>query len=101
MVEITKIEINKKANTILLTGIDTESLWWSFQEEPTEENDCKEVTYKFDIQEEGHRRYLYLITSHVLKNTEKLRSMDARIKELLGKSVFISENFLVKDVDEV
>ena len=94
MIDVTSVTINEKANEVTITGIDLDSIWM-FTDEPTEEAGCSELTYKFDISIAGVRKYLYLVTKNNKKANE-LAHMGQRLEALVGQTIALSSNFIVK-----
>lgn len=99
MIDVVSVEINKdaneEANAVIIKGVDLESIW-RFHDEPEEDAECTEVTYKFDISLAGARKYLYLVTKNNKKANE-FKFMDQRLKALVGQTIHFSNNFRVKD----
>lgn len=95
MIDVTSVTINEKANEVIIKGIDLDSIW-CFHDEPEEDAELEEVSYKFDISLAGARKYLYLVTKNNKKANE-LKFMDARLEALIGQTVHLSNNFRVKD----
>lgn len=94
MIEVTSVEINEAANEVVITGTDIEE-FWCFCDEPTEDAECSETSYKFDISEAGARTYLYLVTKNNREAT-KFRFMGQRLKALVGQTIHLSDNFKLK-----
>lgn len=95
MIEVTSVEINEKEKMVVITGTDVES-FWVFGDEPDEDAECKEISYKFDISEEGARTYLYLVTKNN-REANRHKYMPQKLKALVGQSIYLSENFRVKE----
>lgn len=95
MIDVTKVVIDEEANEVIITGIDLDSIW-IFHDEPEEDAECNEVSYKFDISLAGARKYLYLVTKNNKKASE-FKYMDQRLEALIGQTIHFSNNFLVKD----
>ncbi len=95
MIDVTKVEVKAKENVVLITGVDLDSLW-IFHDEPVEDAECKEVSYKFDISIAGPRKYLYLVTKNNKKASE-FAYMEQRLTALVGQTIQLSDNFRVKD----
>lgn len=95
MIDVTAVEINEAANEVVITGIDLDGIWM-FHDEPEEDTECEEVSYKFDISLAGTRKYLYLVTKNNKKANE-FHYMDQRLNALIGQTIHFSDNFKVKD----
>lgn len=95
MIDVVKIVVNEKANEVIISGVDLDSIW-IHKDEPEEDAECTEVTYKFDISSTGPRRYLYLVTKNNKKASE-FKYMDDRLNALVGQTIHLSDNFRVKD----
>lgn len=95
MVDVTSITVSEKANEVIITGVDLDSIW-IFTDEPEEDATCTEVSYKFDLTIAGARRYLYLVTKNNKKANEH-KFMQQRLEALVGQTIYISNNFRVKD----
>lgn len=95
MVDVTSVVINEKANEVIITGIDLDSIW-IFSNELEEDTNAAEVSYKFDISLAGARKYLYLVTKNNKKANEYTH-MDQRLEALVGQTIQISNNFRIKD----
>ena len=95
MVDVTSIAISENANEVVITGVDLDSIW-IFNDEPEEDATCTEVSYKFDLTLAGARRYLYLVTKNNKKANEH-KFMQQRLEALVGQTLYISNNFRVKD----
>lgn len=96
MIDVTSVTINAKENEVLISGTDLDSLW-SFNDNLTEDAECKEVSYKFDISLAGVRKYLYLVTKNN-KAANECKLMDERLQALVGQTIHISDNFKIKDM---
>ncbi len=96
MIDVSSVTINTKENEVIITGIDLDSLW-SFNDDLTEDDECKEVSYKFDISLAGVRKYLYLVTKNN-KASNECKLMDERLQALVGQTIHISDNFKIKDM---
>ena len=95
MIDVTSVVINEEANEVIISGVDLDSIW-VFNDEPSEDAECTEVSYKFDISLAGARKYLYLVT----KNNKKANAftyMNQRLEALVGQTIHFSNNFRVKD----
>ena len=95
MIDVTKVDFNTDADEVIITGIDLDSIWL-YCDEPEEDTECKEVSYKFDTSLAGTRKYLYLVTKNN-KKASQLPHMNQRLEALLGQTISLSKNFLVKD----
>mgnify|MGYP000036676273 CR=1 FL=1 len=95
MIDVTKVEVNEEAKEVVISGIDLDSIW-CFKDEPDENAECNEVSYKFDISLAGVRKYLYLVTKNNKKANE-FNHMNHRLQALVGQTISLSSNFLVKD----
>lgn len=95
MVDVTSVVVNEKANEVVITGVDLDSIW-IFHDEPEEDAACTEVSYKFDISLAGVRKYLYLVTRSTKKANE-FQFMPQRLEALIGQTINLSDNFRVKD----
>lgn len=95
MMDVTNVVVNEKANEVVITGIDLDSIWM-FHDEPQEDAECTEVSYKFDISLAGARKYLYLVTKNN-KKANTFKYMDQRLEALVGQTVHLSNNFRIKD----
>lgn len=95
MIDVTKIEVNEEAKEVVIAGVDLDSIW-IFADEPEETAECNEVLYKFDISLAGVRKYLYLVTKNNKKANE-FNHMNHRLQALVGQTISLSSNFLVKD----
>lgn len=92
MIDVKNVVIDKKANIVMISGVDIDEAW----KESKEDAPCKDVCYKFDISAPGVRKYLYLVTQNNKKaNTHS--HMYQRLNALVGQTMFFSKNFLVKD----
>lgn len=94
MIDVTKVDFNTETNEVIITGIDLDSIWF-FNDEPQEDTECKEVSYKFDTSIAGARNYLYLVTKNN-KKANQFPYMNQRLDALVGQTISISKNFLVK-----
>lgn len=95
MIDVTSVVINEVANEVVITGVDLDSIW-IFNDEPSEDASCTEVSYKFDISLAGARKYLYLVTKNNKKANE-FTYMNQRLEALVGQTIHFSNNFRVKD----
>ena len=95
MIDVTSVVINEEANEVIITGVDLDSIW-VFNDEPTEDAECTEVSYKFDISLAGARKYLYLVTKNNKKANE-YKFMNKRLEALVGQTIHFSNNFKIKD----
>lgn len=95
MIDVTSVVVNEKANEVVITGVDLDSIW-IFGIEPEEDAECTEVSFKFDISLAGARKYLYLVTKNNKKANE-LKFMAQRLEALVGQTIHLSNNFRVKD----
>lgn len=95
MIDVTKVTVNEEAKEVLISGVDLDSIW-CFKDEPDENAECNEVSYKFDISLAGVRKYLYLVTKNIGK-CSKFSNMHNRLLALTGQIISLSPNFLVKD----
>ena len=95
MVDVKSIVINEKANEVVITGVDLDSIW-VFRDEPEEDTECTEVSYKFDISSAGAKKYLFIVTKHNKKANE-FQYMPQRLEALVGQIINLSDNFRVKD----
>lgn len=95
MIDVTSVVVNEKANEVVISGVDLDSIW-CFTDEPAEDAECNEVSYKFDISLAGARKYLYLVTKNNKKASE-LKYMPQRLEALVGQTLHLSNNFRVKD----
>ena len=88
MIDVTSVVV--KEDLVILTGIDLDSIWIH------EDAECTEATYKFDTSLAGVRKYLYLTTKNNKKANE-FKYMDERLNALLGQTIYLSNNFRVKE----
>lgn len=95
MIDVTKVQVNEDAKEVEISGIDLDSIW-IFADKPEENAECNEVSYKFDISLAGVRKYLYLVTKNNKKANE-FNHMNHRLQALVGQTISLSSNFLVKD----
>ena len=95
MIDVTSVVINEEANEVIITGVDLDSIW-VFNDEPAEDAECTEVSYKFDISLAGARKYLYLVTKNNKKANE-FKFMNKRLEALVGQTIHFSNNFKIKD----
>ncbi len=95
MIDVTKVDFNTDADEVIITGIDLDSIWL-YCDEPEEDTECKEVSYKFDTSLAGTRKYLYLVTKNN-KKASQLPHMNQRLEALVGQTISLFKNFLVKD----
>lgn len=95
MIDVTSVVINEEANEVVITGVDLDSIW-IFNDKPSEDTECPEVSYKFDISLAGARKYLYLVTKNNKKANEFVY-MNQRLEALEGQTIHLSNNFRVKD----
>ena len=96
MIDVTSVMINEEANEVVITGVDLDSIW-IFNDEPSEDAECTEVSYKFDISLAGVRKYLYLVTKNNKKANEASKLMPQRLEALVGQTIHFSNNFRIKD----
>lgn len=94
MIDVTKVDFNTEANEVIITGIDLDSLWL-FNDEPQEDAECKEVSFRFDTSLSGTRKYLYVVTKNN-KKANQFPYMNQRLEALVGQTISLSKNFLVK-----
>jgi hypothetical protein len=95
MIDVTSVVINPEANEVVIKGVDLDSIW-ILNAEPSEDAECPEAAYRFDISLAGARKYLYLVT----KNNKKacgLAHMDQRLEALVGQTINFSDNFRIRD----
>lgn len=95
MIDVTKVLINEEAEEIIITGVDLDSIW-CFHDDPAEDTECNEISYKFDISMSGARKYLYLVTKNNKKANE-FKYMNQRLEALVGQTIQFSDNFRVTD----
>ena len=95
MFDVTSVVVNEKANEVVIREVDLDSIW-CFRDEPEEDAECTEVSYRFDISLAGVRRYLYLVTKNNQKANE-FQFMPQRLEALAGQTIYLSNNFRVKD----
>ena len=95
MVDVQSVVINEKANEVVITGVDLDSIW-VFRDEPEEDTECTEVSYKFDISSAGAKKYLFIVTKNNKKANE-FQYMPQRLEALVGQIINLSDNFRVKD----
>lgn len=95
MIDVTSVVINQKKDEVVISGIDLDSLW-THKDDPEEDAECTEVSYKFNTALAGNRKYLYLVTKNNKKANE-FKYMDDRLNALLNQTIHLSHNFLVKD----
>lgn len=95
MIDVLSVVVNEKENEVIITGVDLDSIW-IHKDELEEDAECTEVTYKFDTSLFGTRKYLYIISKNNKKANE-FKYMDERLKALIGQTIFLSDNFRVKD----
>ena len=95
MIDVVKVVVNEKADEVIISGVDLDSIW-IHKDEPEEDAECTEVTYKFDTSLAGSRKYLYLVTKNNKKASE-FKFMDDRLNALVGQTIHLSNNFRVKD----
>ncbi len=95
MIDVTSVTVNTKANEVVITGVNLDSIWVHF-DKPDETSECQELTYKFDTSLAGVRKYLYLVTKNNKKAAE-FKTMDERLSALTGQIIHLSPNFLVKE----
>lgn len=94
MIDVTGVVVNEEANEVVITGVDLDSIW-IFKDEPSEDAECPEVSYKFDISLAGARKYLYLVTKNN-KKANGFKYMNQRLEALVGQTIHLSSNFIVK-----
>ena len=95
MIDVTSVVVNEKTNEVIITGVDLDSIW-IHKDILDEDAECTEATYKFDTSLSGARKYLYLATKNNKKANEFMY-MDERLKALVGQTIYLSNNFRVKD----
>lgn len=95
MIDVTSVVVNEKENEVIIAGVDLDSIW-IHNDEPGEDAECTEATYKFDTSLAGVRKYLYLTTKNNKKANE-FKYMDERLNALLGQTIYLSNNFRVKE----
>ena len=95
MIDVTSVMLNEKEHIVIINGVDLDSIW-CFQNEPEEDAECTEVSYKFDISLAGVRRYLYLVTKNN-KSANEIKYMPQRLDALIGQTIYLSNNFRVKN----
>jgi hypothetical protein len=93
MIDVTSVVINEKE--VVITGVDLDQLWM-FNDEPAEDAEAPEISYKFDISMAGARKYLYLVTKNN-KQASEFTYMNQRLEALVGQTIHISNNFKIKD----
>lgn len=94
MMDVTSVVVTE--TEVVISGVDLDSIW-CFHDEPTEDAECTEVSYRFDTTLAGVRKYLYLVTKNNKKANE-FKYMDQRLQALVGQTLHLSNNFRVKDV---
>ena len=97
MIDVTSVVINEEANEVVITGVNHDSNR-TINDEPSEDAECTEVSYKFDISLAGARKYLYLVTKNNKKANE-FTYMNQRLEALVGQTIHFSNNFRIKDED--
>lgn len=95
MIDVTSVMIDEKKEKVVITGVDLDSLW-IFHDEPDSDMECPTISYKFDTSLAGVRKYLYLVTKNNKKANEHTY-MNRRLEALIGQTISLSNNFLVKD----
>ena len=95
MIDVTDVAINEQKKEVIITGIDVDKMW-EHHEGEAKSAPCKEAAYKFDISVPGIRKYLYLATKNN-KQADKFPYMNERLKAFVGQTIYLSENFLIKE----
>ncbi len=95
MIDCTQVVLNMDEDEVIISGIDLDAIW-IHKDEPDEDDECMEVSYKFDTKLAGNRKYLYLMTKNNKKASE-FKYMDERLQALVGQTIHVSPNFRVKD----
>ena len=93
MIDVTNVTLNTEAKEVIISGVDLDSIW-VHTDEPEDDAECTEITYKFDTSVAGTRKYLYLVTKNNKKANE-FKYMDERLEALVGQTIYLSNNFRV------
>ena len=93
MIDVLNVVVDTEAQEVIISGVDLDSIWLR-SDEPGEDAECSEVTYKFDTSVAGTRKYLYLVTKNNKKASE-FKFMDERLAALVGQTIYLSNNFRV------
>ncbi len=89
-VSINEVNYNKETSVIEMDCTDIESILLNdWTDEMTE---AKELTFRFDLTQKGHRIYLFKICHSNAK--EGCKSMLEQVISLKGKCLNISSNFI-------
>ena len=94
MIDVTKCVVDPKKQVCEISGVDLDELWVQ-HDEPEEDTELPELTYKFDTSLAGVRKYLYLVTKNN-KAAAEHKYMDDRLAALVGQTIHLSSNFLAK-----
>ena len=94
MIDVTSVEF-KEDGEILIRGIDLDAIW-IHKDDPDETEECLERCYKFSTEIAGNRKYLYLVTKNN-KRANECTYMYERLEALVGQTIHLSPNFLVKE----
>lgn len=94
MIDVSKVEINKEANEVLITGVNLDDIW-CFTDTPEEDEQCKIEQYKFDISMAGPKKYLTKLVKSC-KKADKFNHMNLKLDALVGEIISISNNFKVR-----
>lgn len=95
MIDVSSVLVDEENEKVIITGVDLDRIW-CFSDEPAEDAELPEVSYQFDLNVQGQRKYLYLMTRNN-KKANAFKFMNQRIEALVGQVIQISENFRVKD----
>lgn len=93
MIDVTNVTVNTEDKEVIISGVDLDSIW-VHTDEPEDDAECTEITYKFDTSVAGTRKYLYLVTKNNKKANE-FKYMDERLEALVGQTIYLSNNFRV------
>lgn len=93
MIDVTNVTLNTEDKEVIISGVDLDSIW-VHTDEPEDDAECTEITYKFDTSVAGTRKYLYLVTKNNKKANE-FKYMDERLEALVGQTIYLSNNFRV------
>lgn len=93
MIDVTNVTLNTEDKEVIISGVDLDSIW-VHTDEPEDDAECSEITYKFDTSVAGTRKYLYLVTKNNKKANE-FKYMDERLEALVGQTIYLSNNFRV------
>lgn len=93
MIDVTNVSVNTEDKEVIISGVDLDSIW-VHTDEPEDDAECSEITYKFDTSVAGTRKYLYLVTKNNKKANE-FKYMDERLEALVGQTIYLSNNFRV------